>query len=47
MKPQEDYTEVYCNECGRKIKPNEDTYECRTHSTLCEDCLKMLHKKYV
>jgi recombinational DNA repair protein (RecF pathway) len=36
-----------CCECGRVIPPTEDTYECRTHSTLCEDCLKMLHKKYV
>jgi hypothetical protein len=37
----------YCGECGRVIKSNEDIYECRTHSLICEDCLKMLHKKYV
>lgn len=36
-----------CCECGRVIPENEDTYECRTHSVLCLDCLKMLHKRYV
>ncbi len=37
---------IYCGECGRCLD-NEDTYECRTHAILCEDCLKMLHKRYV
>ena len=45
-KQEEDDT-VYCGECGREIEEGEDTYECRTHSVLCEDCLKMLHKRYV
>ena len=36
-----------CCECARVIKEDEDTYECRTHRVLCEDCLKMLHKRYV
>ena len=38
---------VRCCECGRVIGQNENTYECRTHAILCEDCLKMLHKRYV
>lgn len=45
-KQEDDYVE-YCGECGRAIYEDEDTYECRTHSILCEDCLKMLHKRYV
>lgn len=41
-------TKVYCGECGRELHPDdEDVYECRTHAILCEDCLKVLHKKYV
>ena len=36
-----------CCECARVIQENEDTYECRTHSILCVDYLKMLHKRYV
>lgn len=44
--PNEDYHE-YCGECGREIKEDEDSYECRTHRILCEDCLKMLHKRYL
>lgn len=39
---------VRCCECGRKMDvENEDVYECRTHKTLCLDCLMMLHKKYI
>lgn len=37
----------YCCECGRRIKEDEETYECHSHRILCEDCLKMLHKRYV
>lgn len=44
---QEDENEVRCDECGRIIEEWDDVYECRTHSTLCLECLKMLHKKYV
>lgn len=36
-----------CGECGRVIPPGEDSYECKTHRVLCEECLKMLHKRYV
>lgn len=42
----EEHSGVHCCECGRLIRANEDVYECRTHADLCEDCLKMLHKKY-
>lgn len=38
--------DCYCGECGRLVN-DKYTYECRTHSILCEDCLKMLHKRYV
>lgn len=37
----------YCCECGKRILEDEDTYECRTHKILCEDCLKMLHRRYL
>lgn len=37
---------IYCGECGRCLDGKE-TYECRTHAILCEDCLKLLHKRYV
>lgn len=43
---QED-DEIRCDECGRVIYDTEDIYECSTHDVLCEDCLKMLHKKYM
>lgn len=33
-----------CCECGRVIYG--EVYECRTHETLCLECLKMLHAKY-
>lgn len=36
-----------CGECGRVIPPGEDSYETRTHRVLCEECLKMLHKRYI
>jgi hypothetical protein len=42
---QEDDDELYCCECGRVIKDDEDSYECDSHAVLCEDCLKMLHKR--
>lgn len=44
---QEDDDKEYCGECGREIEEGEDSYECRTHRILCEDCLKMLHLRYV
>lgn len=46
---KEDKEEVIrCGECGRKIDPEEeDVYECRTHKTICLECLLMLHKKYI
>lgn len=47
MVQTENDNEVRCCECGRLIPENEDSYECRTHCILCEDCLKMLHKRYV
>jgi hypothetical protein len=37
----------YCCECGEEIPYGEDSYECPTHRILCEDCLKMLYKRYV
>jgi hypothetical protein len=37
----------YCCECGKEFEEGEDTYECRTHRILCEECLKMLHLRYV
>jgi hypothetical protein len=42
--PSED--EERCGECGRVIEYGEDTYETSTFSILCEDCLKMLHKRW-
>ena len=38
---------IRCCECGRIIPDDKEVYECNTHATLCEDCLKLLHKKYV
>lgn len=44
---KDEYDEIRCCECGRVIEEDEDVYECRTHATLCEECLKMLHRRYV
>jgi hypothetical protein len=38
---------IRCCECARIIPDKADSYECKTHRVLCEDCLKMLHKRYV
>lgn len=35
---------VYCNECGRDVT-NKQKYYDQYHSTLCRDCLLMLHAK--
>jgi NAD-dependent SIR2 family protein deacetylase len=37
---------VYCNECGRDVTERQQYYD-QYHSTLCKDCLLMLHKKEV
>ena len=42
---QEDEADIYCCECGGRIHDEDEVYECKTHATLCEDCLKMLHRK--
>lgn len=34
---------IYCDECGSEITC--DIYEDERHSFLCEECLRMLHKK--
>lgn len=44
---QENEDVIRCCECGVEIYDDEEVYECRTHETLCLDCLKMLHKKYL
>lgn len=43
----QEYEDERCFECGRVIPDGEDSYECRTHLVVCEECLKMLHKRYV
>ncbi len=35
---------IYCNECGRDITEQLKYYD-QYHSTLCADCLLMLHQK--
>lgn len=36
---------AYCGECGNELYDESDVYEDDKYNYLCEDCLKMLHKK--
>lgn len=35
----------YCGECGEEIDEDEDIYSDRLYDCLCEDCLKLLHRR--
>lgn len=35
---------IYCCECGNDIT-DEDIYEDEEYASLCENCLKRLHRK--
>jgi hypothetical protein len=44
---QEEEHAPYCCECGKLLRyEEEEVYEDNRNSVLCEDCLKMLHRKY-
>jgi hypothetical protein len=42
---QEEDNRTYCGECGCELDDEDNVYTTDHYEFLCEDCLKMLHRK--